>query len=130
MTKLLTVFVFVASLLTVTAPLVAHHGRGATYDMKKELSLKGTVTEVLWRNPHIVIFVDAKDGNGNVVKWTIEHSNITTLAKQGYGKNALKPGQEVTAVVHPGAAGTPVGLCVKFIFPDGKEIFQRATGVD
>lgn len=130
MKRLTTSAVLVAGLLIVATPLWAHHGRGATYDMKKELSLKGTVTEILWRNPHIVIFLDAKDSNGNVVRWTIEHSNITTLAKQGYGKNTLKPGQEVTAVVHPGAAGTPVGLCMKFIFPDGKEIFQRTQAVD
>jgi len=130
MKKVVTSAILVAGLLIVAGSLWAHHGRGATYDMKKQLSLKGIVTEVLWRNPHIVIFLDAKDSNGNVVKWTIEHSNITTLAQQGYGKNTLKPGQEVTAIVRPGAAGTPVGLCMKMILADGKEIFQRGTGVD
>jgi hypothetical protein len=130
MKKLIVVLVLVAGLTTVAIPLLAHHGRGATYDMQKELSLKGTVAEVLWRNPHIVIFLDAKDSNGNVVKWTIEHSNITTLAMQGYGKTTLKAGQEVTVVVHPGAKGDPLGLCMKIVFPDGKEIFKRGGGVD
>jgi hypothetical protein len=101
--------VVIAGLLMVARPLLAHHGRGATYDMKRELSLKGTVAEVLWRNPHIVIFVDVKDSSGAVVRWTIEHSNITTLAMRGYGKNTLKAGQEVTAVVHPAVAGTQAG---------------------
>ena len=123
-------FVVFAGLLTTTAPLRAHHGRGATYDLKQQLSLKGVVAEVLWRNPHIAIILDAKDANGKVVQWTIEHSNITTLARQGYGKNSLRAGQEVTAVVRPGADGTPIGLCMKIILPDGKEIFQRGTGVD
>jgi uncharacterized protein DUF6152 len=130
MKKLITFLVFVAGLLMVALPLLAHHGRGATYDMQKELSLKGTVSEVLWRNPHIVIYLDTKDGNGNVVKWTIEHSNITTLAMQGYGKATLKAGQEVTAFVHPGAKGDTIGLCMKIVFPDGKEIFKRGAGVD
>ena len=40
-------------------PLLAHHGRGATYDMKQQVSLKGVVAEVLWRNPHIAIVLDA-----------------------------------------------------------------------
>ena len=130
MKKLITIFGLVAGLLLVAAPLFAHHGRGATYDMKKEVQLKGTISEVLWRNPHIAIFVDVKDTDGKVTKWTIEHSNITTLTMQGYGRTTLKAGQEVTAVVHPGAAGTFVGLCMKIIFPDGKEIFKRNAGVD
>ena len=130
MKKLVTFFVLVSGLLMVAGPLFAHHGRGATYDMKKEVALKGTITEISWRNPHIAVSVDVKDAAGKVTTWTIEHSNITTLAMQGYGKTTLKVGQEVTAYVHPGTAGTPIGLCMKFIFPDGKEVFQRGTGVD
>ena len=121
-------FVLLAA-LTATAPLLAHHGRGGTYDMKRQVSLKGTVAEVLWRNPHIVIFIDAPDESGKLVRWAIEHSNITTLAMQGYGRNTLRAGQEVTAVVLPGADGTPKGLLAKIIFPYGREIFQRNAGV-
>src|SRR5213083_800136 len=130
MSKAIRLLAMVAGLLVVALPLLAHHGRGATYDMKKEISLKGTVSEVLWRNPHIVIFLDVKDETGKVTKWTIEHSNITTLVMQGYGRQTLQAGQEVTAVVHPGASGDPIGLCMKIVFPDGKEIFKRGTGVD
>ena len=64
-------FVIVVSLLLPAARLSAHHGRGATYDMQKELALKGTVSEVMWRNPHIAIFVDVKDAAGKVVRWAI-----------------------------------------------------------
>jgi hypothetical protein len=53
-------FVLGAILVLSSTPLLAHHGRGATY-AKTELSLKGTVKEVLWRNPHIAIFLDVKD---------------------------------------------------------------------
>lgn len=130
MKKLIAFSVLVVGLLMVTVPLMAHHGRGATYDMKKELALKGTISEVSWRNPHIAVMVDVKDPDGKVTTWTIEHSNITTLAMQGYGKTTLKVGQEITAFVHPGAAGTPVGLCMKIVFSDGKEVFQRNAGVD
>jgi hypothetical protein len=124
------VFLTVVAGVSVAAPLFAHHGRGSTYDSQKQVSLKGTVAEVLWRNPHIGILLDVKDDSGNVVRWAIEHSNISTLARQGYGRTTLKAGQEVTAVVNPGSGGTPVGLCIKFILPDGKEIFQRGAGVD
>jgi hypothetical protein len=130
MKKLLKVFVMVAGLSMVASALFAHHGRGATYDMKQQVTLKGTVTEVLWRNPHIAILIDVKDSKGSVVTWTIEHSNITTLTRQGYGRMTLRPGQEVTAIVNPGSDGSSIGLCHKIILPEGKEIFQRGTGVD
>ncbi len=130
MKKVLAFVVLVAGVYIDAGPLLAHHGRGATYDMKQEISLKGTISEVSWRNPHIAVYLDVKDANGKVTTWTIEHSNITTLAMQGYGRTTLKAGQEVTAVIHPTAAGTPAGLCVKFILPDGKQVFQRGTGVD
>lgn len=117
-------------LALIAPPLLAHHGRGATYDMKKKVSLKATVAEVLWRNPHIAIVLDAPDESGKMVRWTIEHSNITTLVRQGYGRNTLKAGQDLTAVIYPGADGSPIGLCARFILPDGKVIFDRGADVD
>jgi hypothetical protein len=118
-------FVLAAVLSMGAGPLFAHHGRGATYDTKKEIPLKGTVSQLLWRNPHIAIFVDVKDADGKVVTWAIEHSNISQLARLGYGKNTLQVGMEVTAYVNPGSKGEPIGLCQKIILADGKEIFQR-----
>jgi len=114
-----------AATLALSSPLLlAHHGRGATY-AKTELSLKGTVKEVLWRNPHIAIFLDVKDDTGKVTTWAIEHSNISQLARLGYSRTTLRAGMEVTAVVNPGAKGEPIGLCQKIILADGKEIFLR-----
>jgi len=48
----------IALLILAASPVMAHHGRGSTYDMKKELSLKGIISEVSWRNPHIAVFLD------------------------------------------------------------------------
>src|SRR2546425_4716993 len=118
------IFILVAVLALSSALLLAHHGRGATY-AKTEISLKGTVKEVLWRNPHIAIFLDVKDANGKVVTWAIEHSNVSQLARLGYGKSTVHAGMEITAVVNPGTGGKPIGLCQKVILADGKEIFLR-----
>ncbi|HEY2921887.1 MAG TPA: DUF6152 family protein [Candidatus Binatia bacterium] len=107
------------------ATVFAHHGRGATYDTKKQIALKGTVSQLLWRNPHIAIYIDVKGDDGKTVTWVIEHSNISQLARLGYGRNTLQVGMDVTAYVNPGGKGEPIGLCQKIILPDGKEIFQR-----
>jgi hypothetical protein len=71
----------------------AHHGRGTRYDMDAEIELKGVVRELVWRNPHIAIAIDVPDEFGEPVTWLIEHSNVNTLARLGYHRNTLKPGQ-------------------------------------
>ncbi|PYS39439.1 MAG: hypothetical protein DMG14_14000 [Acidobacteria bacterium] len=123
-------FLFVAVVSIVATPLIAHHGRGATYEMKKQITLKGVVTEVSWRNPHVAIYMDVKDGDGKVVNWAFENSNVSTLARQGYNRNTLRVGQEITAVVNPSAAGTPRGLVVKVILADGKIVMSRESGAN
>jgi hypothetical protein len=128
MKKLLALSVLAAGMWAGAAPLFAHHGRGATYDMKKQTTLKGTVTEVNWRNPHVVIYMDVKEPDGNVVTWAFENSSVSTLARQGYSRNTLRIGQEITAVVNPSAQGAPRGIVVKVILADGKEVMSRERG--
>ncbi len=120
------ILLFVLSLAA--APLSAHHGRGATYDMKKKITLKGTVARVDWRNPHVVIFMDVKDETGKVVTWGFENAGVSQLAQEGYNRNTLKAGQEITAVVNPAANGAPTAIVVKVILADGSEIMSRERG--
>ncbi len=118
-------------LLAVTAiatPLAAHHGRGASFDMKKQVTLKGTVSQVKWQNPHVLIFIDVPDETGKVVTWGFENSNVHTLATQGYNRNTLKFGQPITAIVNPAVNGEPLGIIVKIILEDGKVIMSRERG--
>ena len=114
------------SLLMLFALLIPHHGTGISYDLEAPLiTLKGTVTEWRWANPHVTLFIDVKDASGKVVNWGFEHSNVNTLAREGYNRNTLKTGQEVTVVAHPSRAGAPVALIVKVILPNGKETLHR-----
>jgi len=106
----------------------AHHGRGRAYDMKSPVTLKGTVSLVKWQNPHVLIYMDVKDASGKVVTWGFENSNVHTLATQGYNRNTLKLGQEITAIVNPAVNGEPLGIIVKVILADGKEIMSRERG--
>ena len=128
MKKLQTLFLILAGLALAAAPLAAHHGRGATFDMKTRTTLKGAVSQVKWANPHVLVFLDVKDATGKVVTWTFENSNVHTLANQGYNRNTLKVGQEITAIVNPAANGAPLGIVVKVILADGKEIMSRERG--
>ena len=127
MEKAFTCLVLLAA-LAMGAPIAAHHGRGASFDMKKQVTLKGTVSQVKWQNPHVLIFIDVPDDSGKVVTWGFENSNVHTLATQGYNRNTLKFGQPITAIVNPAANGEPLGIIVKIVLADGKVIMSRERG--
>ena len=124
-TKLLLASIATLALLS-SSQLVAHHGTGISYDLQNNpISLKGTVTEFRWKNPHVSIFLDVKDATGKVTNWSIECTSIIGYAQKGYNKNSLKVGQEVTALLYPSRVkGTPAGVLAKITLPDGKEILR------
>ena len=128
MKRPLTLAVLLALHALMSAPLYAHHGRGATYDMKKRVTLKGTVSKVEWRNPHVLIYMDVKDADGKIVTWGFENSGVSTLAQEGYNRNTLKVGQDISAIVNPAVNGAPTAIVVKIILADGKEIMSRDNG--
>src|SRR5437867_6427033 len=94
------VLLITAAVLITAVPLVAHHG-AATFDTEKELTLKGTVTEWIWANPHCFLKFDAKDDTGTVRNWVVETQNPTTMTLRGWLRTSSKFGDEVTATVEP-----------------------------
>ncbi len=63
-------------------PLLAHHGNAA-YDTGKNITLKGTVTKWFWANPHCVLRLDVTDDGGQVVQWTAETENPSSMIHYG-----------------------------------------------
>jgi hypothetical protein len=96
--------------------------------MKKRVTLKGAVSRVDWRNPHVVIYMDVKDETGQVVTWGFENAGVSQLAQEGYNRNTLKIGQEITAIVNPAFSGAPTAIVVKVVLADGSEIMSRDRG--
>ncbi|PWT99455.1 MAG: hypothetical protein C5B51_27145 [Terriglobia bacterium] len=116
-----------SALLAVAVPLAAHHGTAVSYDQSKSFSVKATVTEFRYANPHPQIYFDVKDEKGNVVHWSGEIApNAAQLQQEGWGKKrseaALAPGTEVTITLAPSRAGTPVGLINKIVGPAGESL--------
>ena len=111
------------SLLTVYSPLWAHHGNAA-YDEGHPITIKGTVTEVVWSNPHCQFYVDVKDNKGSVVNWAIESQSPGILHRNGWTKDSVKAGDQVTITLAPAKNGAPVafsgGNTGKVVFADGR----------
>ncbi len=59
--------VLASVLATASGPVSAHHGTRISYDRENPVTLEGTVTELVWANPHVALFVDVEDENGKVV---------------------------------------------------------------
>jgi hypothetical protein len=106
-------------LLTVSVPLFAHHGN-ASYGNAKQLTVKGTVTEWVWLNPHTLLKIDVKDDRGEVVNWVVEWSAPSSLINFGINKQTFKPGDEVTVVMITPDNGAPVGRIQRVQLANGK----------
>lgn len=114
-------FLAVVGLLSATQPLVAHHG-AASFDTEKELTLKGTVTEWIWANPHCFLKFDAKDDTGTVRNWVVETQNPTDMSRRGWARLSFKVGDEVTVTLQPVKSGAPVGRIRSVVLANGETL--------
>jgi hypothetical protein len=113
--------IVVATIMAIGFPLWAHHGNAA-YDDKNPITIKGTVTEFAWTNPHAQIYLDVKDDKGNVVHWSVETYSPGKLVRAGWTKDIVKVGDLVSINLIPAKNGSPVGFLHKLVLPNGKEL--------
>jgi len=129
---LFAVFAFVVGLLALSSPTFAHHGTNISYDHNKPMTLKGTVTEFVWKNPHSQLYFDVKDESGNITHWAGELNSPGVLSGQGWSRKMFMPGDEITLSVFPSKAGAAVGVVdrSKPIYANGKEVVAAGRNVD
>lgn len=99
----------------------AHHG-GAAFDQVKAVTLKGTVTELQFANPHVLVFFDVKDEKGQTKNWSGWLTAPNKLQRAGWTKRTLKPGDAVTVTGAPHKEGAPVIQIRTIAGPDGKQL--------
>ena len=107
--------------LLVSVPTFAHHG-AASYDISKMTTLKGTVTNIQWMNPHAEVDIDVSDAAGKAEKYIVESVSPLGLSRIGWTKDSLKPGDQITVTGNLSKNGTRILRLKKIVFPTGKEL--------
>jgi hypothetical protein len=127
--NLLVVFTIVVTLFLTVATVSAHHSAAATYDTTKHITLKGTVTKVEWKNPHVFYFIDVPDSGGKVMNWAIEASTPNQLYRAGWRKTDLPVGAQITlADTSPARNGAAKASGGKLTLPDGRKVLSGYAG--
>lgn len=112
------------AMLISASSLIAHHSPSAIFDMKKPVTIKGTITKVDWVNPHIVMFMDAKGDDGNIVNWKFESNPPRWFTKVGVTRAdfAAAIDKTVSVIVVAAIDGSKYGYLRRITFPNGNQI--------
>jgi hypothetical protein len=108
----------------------AHHSFAAQYDANKPVTLVGTVTKLEWTNPHARFYVDVKDDKGAVTNWNLELASPNVLRRNGWSRNSLKVGDEVTVEGSAAKNGTKMANARVVTLASGQRVFAGSSGGD
>ncbi len=115
--------------LVLSAPVLAHHGNAAW--SANEVTVKGTLVDYVWRNPHVLLLWTTKDDSGKSVQWTGEvASPEAMMADDGWTRETFKTGEELVFVIRPAKSGALNSVIDQIKRPDGTLVmrYSRQAG--
>ena len=125
-TKLALLAICVA--LLAVCPVLGHHSFSAEFDGTKPIEIKGVVTKIEWANPHVYFYIDVRDENGTVENWGCETNGPGGLLRQGWKRDSLKVGDQVTVNGYRAKDGSRLADARHVTLPDGRRIFGGTPG--
>ena len=114
-----------AAILLLSTQVFAHHGI-KNYRTDRLTSLKGTVTEYEFQNPHVLIEMEVEEVAGNRETWTIEVAPPSMLYKVGWNKNTLKPNDTIEVTGYPAKDGSRLLSVRRIVLPNGQDLNQNS----
>ena len=112
----------------VTAVVAAHHST-SEFDYTQQVTIKGTVKEVQWTNPHSYIQLLVDGEGGKRIQWSVEIGSPSLNINMGWRKNSVKVGDVVTMNLAPARNGKPYGTLRVLTFADGQKLEGVAARV-
>jgi Family of unknown function (DUF6152) len=110
----------VLALVSAAAPLSAHHSWPVSYD--KLVTVKGTILEFTWANPHPMMTLEVQTNDSGTEKWLIGGPAINRMEANGWTKTTVKPGDVITGIGYQFADGQKIVRLERVILPGGKEL--------
>jgi hypothetical protein len=112
--------IIVLALVSVAIPLTAHHSWPVSY--QRLVTVKGTVTEFAWTNPHPMMTVEVPTADGRTEKWQIGGPAIIRMESNGWTKATVRPGDMITGIGYQFADGQKILRLERVVLADGKEL--------
>jgi len=107
-------------LALVSVPLAAHHSWPIS--RAQLVTVKGTVTEFMWGNPHPMITLEVRTDDGKMEKWLVGGPAVTRMEANGWTRTTVKPGDVITGIGYQFADGQKIIRLERVVLPDGKEM--------
>ena len=110
-----------------TLPAWAHHSFAAEFDQNQTVSLTGKVVKVEWANPHIWIYLDARNNQDPAAPWQCEGGAPNSLSRNGWNKDSLKAGDEIMIEGYRARDGSNTCNMRTVKTADGKTLFGASS---
>ena len=120
-------FIFIVAAGAAALPVLAHHSFAAEFDGTKNVQLQGGLIKLEWTNPHIWLYLEVKDASGAVAKWQCEGGSPNGLTRNGWTKETLKPGDQITVEGWLAKDGSKTCNARVVKLPDGKRVFAGSS---
>ena len=103
----------------------AHHSFAVEFTAEKKVAIKGTVTEIWFRNPQVRYYVEFVNQQGKKESWDVRTSSPSLLVRKGWTKETIKVGDEISIFGHPGRDGRKLLSVISIKLPDGSSLGQK-----
>src|SRR5258705_9647037 len=103
--------------------LSAHHAFSSEFDANRPVKFTGTVSKMMWVNPHAWIYVDVKKADGTTEEWMVEAGTPNTLLRRGFTKASLQPGTVIKVDGYQSKDGSLRANGRDLTLPDGRTLF-------
>ena len=120
--------VITINFLAGAVPLLGHHSFAAEFDASKALRIKGALTKIEWTNPHTYFYVDIKEENGSVVKWSCEAGSPGALTRRGFKRGDIKLGDTIIVDGYRAKDGSNLIDARRVTLPDGRIVSGASAG--